>query len=155
MRKTTEERFWSKVNKTESCWVWTGAKIRSKCAFYSSFKSRGKQRGAHRYSYELYHKRELSDAESIDHLCRNTLCVNPHHLEAVSPRENTLRGTGPSALNAKKTHCLRGHSLTPENLLAQSEKTGWRLCKVCAREWARADYRKRHPGSKVYKARVQ
>ena len=48
-------------------------------------------------------------AQTLDHLCRNRACFYPGHLEPVSSRENSLRGVGPSAQNARKTHCPRGH----------------------------------------------
>ena len=48
--------------------------------------------------------------------CRNPACVNPDHLEPVSIRENLLRGVGPSAQHAKKTHCPAGHSYAGKNL---------------------------------------
>lgn len=42
-------------------------------------------------------------------------CVNPDHLEAVTPRENVLRSLSPCAVNARKTHCASGHPLSGEN----------------------------------------
>lgn len=101
---TWPERFESKILKngtlpdyddpyirvTESdgaCWSWP---TRNKSG-YGSFYLHGKARKAHRVSFELY-VRDLEPGEVVDHLCRNEGCVNPSHLEAVTHRENIMRG---------------------------------------------------------------
>lgn len=66
---------------------------------------------AHRAMFELVNG-PVPDGLDLDHLCRNTLCVNPDHLEPVTRRENVLRGEGRSAQNARRTTCLHGHELT-------------------------------------------
>jgi uncharacterized protein YktB (UPF0637 family) len=66
---------------------------------------------------------------TIDHLCRNRICVNPDHMEPVTHRENTLRGTNIAATLAKLTHCKRGHLLSGDNVLPQ--RTHGRRCKTC------------------------
>lgn len=59
----------------------------------------------------------------LDHLCRVPSCINPEHLEPVTHRINILRGIGPTAINAKKSHCIQGHILTQGN--------SRRICQSC------------------------
>ncbi len=131
MDKTAEKRFWPKVVKTDACWNWVGAKSYEG---YGLFWFRKRLDGAHRYSYTFF-KQEIPDGFTIDHLCLNHSCVNPDHLEAVSNRENTLRGNSKSSINARKTHCLRGHPFNEENtvLSIQHGDKIKRQCKVCRR----------------------
>lgn len=68
----------------------------------------------------------------LDHLCRNTMCVNPDHLEPVTQRVNTLRGIGVAAVHAKKTHCINGHPFSGDNLVYRSNGR-WRDCRECRR----------------------
>lgn len=78
---------------------------------------------------------KISKGLQLDHLCRNPGCVNPSHLEAVSPRENYLRGISPAAQNARKTYCIHGHPLYGENLFLgkpSGKRLGRRYCKTCA-----------------------
>jgi len=92
----------------------------------------GKQkiRCAHRIIYEL-RVGKIPDGYEIDHLCRNPLCINSNHLEAVTHRENVLRGIGPTAENARKTHCIHGHPFSGDNLGIRED--GNRRCRECAR----------------------
>lgn len=115
--------FWSKVFKTEDCWFWCGAKNPKG---YGLFYANGKQRGAHRIAYELL-KGPIPAGMTLDHLCRVRPCVNPAHVEVVTNRENVLRGVGHTAINARKTHCIRGHVLIAENLIKGKD----RRCKQC------------------------
>lgn len=126
---TAEQRFWAKVIKTDRCWLWIGY-VRSDG--YANFMGHNGAPGyAHRFSYELA-RGPVPPGLHLDHLCRVRHCVNPDHLEAVTPRVNTLRGVGPSALNAGATHCVRGHEFTPENTLRYPSSPEHRVCKICA-----------------------
>ncbi len=81
-----------------------------------------------RASYEALVGR-VPDGYHVDHKCRTPTCWRPDHLEAVPPRENILRGIGPSAKNARKTHCVVGHALSGDNLLTNPR--GNRVCRSC------------------------
>lgn len=67
----------------------------------------------------------------LDHLCRIRHCVNPNHLEVVTPRENILRGFGEGAKNKRKTKCIRGHEFAGKNL--KIDTLGKRVCMKCKR----------------------
>lgn len=135
--------FWKKVKKTEGgCWEWAAAKGPYGYGYFSI--GNGRAIHAHRVSYELAYG-PIPAGLHIDHLCRNKGCVNPAHLEAVTQKENTLRGIGLSAQNAKKTHCKYGHPLNEENTRVYMIKNGKRKgsvqreCKICLKrrldEW--------------------
>ena len=123
-------RFWSKVNKAEACWLWTAAKFPTG---YGKFRFNGETSYAHRVAYELF-VGPIPAAMTIDHVwargCSSRLCVNPDHLEAVTLRENIVRGSGPSALNSRKTHCFIGHPLSGDNL--RVNLNGSRVCRTCS-----------------------
>jgi hypothetical protein len=133
------ERFWSKVDvgNQDECWEWSGCRVRGYGQFHIGNRKRVR---AHRFAYELL-VGEIPEGLVLDHLCRNTACCNPAHLEAVTTRENILRGVGLAAANSRKTHCKNGHEFTPENTYSSpsEEQRGWRECRVCrAASWARA-----------------
>lgn len=128
-RPTELERFWSKVEKTPTCWIWHG--VRMKDYGHALFAVNGVNTGAYRYSYELA-RGPIPDDKVIDHLCRVPWCVNPDHLEVVSSGTNVLRGIGPGAINKRKTHCKRGHEFAGDNLRITPQ--GYRNCRTCERD---------------------
>jgi hypothetical protein len=130
------ERFMAKVAHPDSrgCVLWTGAKDGKG---YGQFCFGKKRFQAHRVAYEKL-VGPISEGLQIDHLCRRRACVNPAHLEPVTPRVNYMRGIGQSAINAMKTHCPRGHPLSDENLLASVFPK--RVCLTCTNARTRAHY---------------
>lgn len=133
-RYTPEERFWQKVVKHPSgCWEWIGARNPSG---YGHLGVDGKTVYAHRFAYILLIGPIPAGLE-IDHLCRVRACVNPGHLEPVTPKVNNFRSDSLSARNARKSHCEHGHPLDDRNTYSWVwSRTGRmeRMCRTCRRE---------------------
>jgi hypothetical protein len=119
------DRFWHSITKAESgCWEWNG----SMNAYGYGTISVGKNQMAHRFAWEKL-KGTIPTGLQIDHLCRNRKCVNPDHLEPVEQKLNMARGVCPSAINAVKKFCKRGHSLDDALITPK----GHRTCRICNR----------------------
>lgn len=131
-------RFESSIIRTDGCHYWIKA-LSFGPHGYGVFTVKRVNLMAHRVSY-LLNRGPIPHGRQLDHLCRNTACVNPDHLEAVEPRTNYLRGTGFGAINAAKTECKNGHPLSGDNLRIGSN--GERLCHICSRAWAKQNYYK-------------
>lgn len=128
-----EDRFWAKVENA-GCWLWTGSRSGHG---YGQFWVDGRTVPAHRVAYEALVGPIPDDLEP-DHLCPNRNCVNPSHIALVSHRANTLRGQAPTALNARKTHCPRGHAYDEANTYWQRHDGGiHRRCLTCHRQGMR------------------
>ncbi len=139
-RGTEAERFWRKVEKTATCWNWTGAILRSGYGHFG-LQGRPKLILAHRWAYQQVNG-PIPVGLTLDHACRNRRCVNPSHLEAVPHRTNVLRGIGPTAQNARKKRCKRGHLLQGDNLKVY--KDGRRECRQCTRDIRIALWRRKY-----------
>jgi hypothetical protein len=135
--KTLEQIFWENVDcDSGECWEWLGSVYKNSNAYYGRISLYGKRICAHRLSYEI-HKGTIGIGMVIDHTCKNTLCVNPSHLEQVTIGTNVLRGTGLSAENSRKTECKNGHPFDDVNTYtytASSIKFGDRGCRACRRK---------------------
>lgn len=98
---TLEQRFWAKVQKTESCWLWTAS---ANSHGYGHIWVDGQARHAHRVSWELT-SGPISDGMFLDHRCANKRCVNPAHLRIVTNAQNLQHLIG---ANKNSTSGIRG-----------------------------------------------
>lgn len=115
----------------DPCWDWTAG---TRKGGYGRLTYNKTGQAAHRIIYQLFVE-EVPPELECDHLCRRPVCVNPVHIEPVTPQINVLRSPiTPAAINAAKTHCLRGHPFSGENLRI---KRGYRVCRLCTRMEAR------------------
>lgn len=130
------------------CWWWVGA---VDAEGYGHVTINGKTQRAHR-AVLVAVGRPVPRNLTTDHLCRNRSCVNPAHLEAVSNKDNVLRGAGPTAQNARSTHCTRGHS--DWRVIRNGPRKGKRVCRRCATARVVAAYHRKNPNATYYKSRA-
>lgn len=121
----------TKIVPAGECWEWVGARNNSGYGSVGAGMVGAKRKTmlAHRMSYQ-HVIGQIPEGLTLDHLCRNRACVNTDHLEPVTGTENTRRAA------AVKTHCLKGHQLSGENIRIQVRSNGWkrRVCIACQRE---------------------
>lgn len=124
------KNFLAKIDKKESgCWEWLGFIDKDGyggVGIYS--KGVAKHYRSHRLSYLLF-VGEIPLNYHIDHICKKRSCLNPTHLEPVTPAENVNRSDSLTNLNKLKTHCPRGHEYAGENLYV--DRNNKRSCKSC------------------------
>lgn len=147
------ERFWEKVEKTKTCWLWrAGLAAPGYGRFgrkYEKERNVGRVVLAHRFAYEQI-RGAIPEGMVLDHLCGNKACVNPDHLEAVTSSTNAWRAHSPVSpwyrgtkppVSRQRSMCYAGHLLTPDNTRIVNGGKG-RRCAICARERA-AEFRNR------------
>lgn len=120
--------FWDRVNKTERCWLWTGAIWGNNS--YGCTRFNGKCQQAHRVSWQLING-PISPGMQILHHCDTPLCVRPDHLFLGTPHTNSLDAVAKgrkSNGNRGKKYCKRGHEFTLENTRLDGKG---RQCKIC------------------------
>lgn len=165
--KPLAERLDAMTNKLpgpDGCWEWTGCSKQGTKGggWYGHIKigvdhpqwmqyEAHQTIGAHRISWMLHHGRNIPEGMEIDHLCRNTKCIRPDHLEVVDGVTNWARGKSPSRINSKKVYCKRGHLLIGDNLALYDSPDGGgvrRKCRKCSDMTSKA-YRGRAVKSEV------
>lgn len=160
IQRTVEEnilrfmRFVDPQSSDRGCWSWIGGK---KPTGYGNFDvfidGRWKTHRAHRWLYEALFG-PIPKSLTIDHLCRNRSCVNPDHMEAVTHAVNVSRGFGPTAVNARKTHCIYGHPFSEENTRYRGKDKRQRQCLECERRSGREKARRRRAREREERNRV-
>ena len=111
------------------CWTWTRGTF--KTGYGNAWSAeRGRGLKAHVFVWGWL-VGPIPEGLELDHLCRNVLCVNPDHLEPVTPRVNTLRNYSPPSKNARRKACQRGHVFDAENTAYTPD--GMRRCRACQR----------------------
>ena len=118
-------KFWAKVEKTESCWLWTGY-------IYNGY-GRYRHKRVHRIVYEEL-VGEIPEGLVLDHLCRVRNCVRPDHLEPVTNVENVRRGV------KYRPYCKRGHLYV--DMVRYSDGKMYRRCNICVSDRSKLYYKK-------------
>jgi len=138
------------------CILWTGKVNNAGYGYIGKF-----TRLAHREAYESVHG-PIPVGLHVDHTCHNgsgcllskdcphRRCMNTEHMETVTRQQNILRGEGLAAINARATHCAKGHPFDDANtyIVPTGKRKGKRECLVCRRTSAlnfyhRTNYREK------------
>lgn len=124
-------RVYRQIDFSGDCHIWKGTTAGNG---YGTAFFNGKAERAHRITF-MVQIGPIPEGMELDHLCRNTLCVNPRHLEPVSHRENMQRGSW-----SQRTNCPQGHPYDAKNTIW---RRGTRKCRECDKRRKREDwYRK-------------
>lgn len=133
VKGATPDTFWERAQREGDCLIWTWGKDKDG---YGKLKWGGRDERAHRVSYSLTHG-PVPDGLMVLHRCHTPSCIEPDHLYAGDGSQNMAdmalakRGRG-----QRKSHCVAGHELTPENTYVAKRGFGQRGCRECrARQW--------------------
>ena len=143
-RNQTIQRFWDSftINPETDCWEWQRTLSGGYGVMHGQPITEKRQESAHRFSWFYFFGTYPDKGLHIDHLCSNKKCVNPNHLEPVTPHENmNVRGNSISYQNSLKTECKNGHPYDRDN--TRTNCYGWRYCKLCRTKTDRRYYVKK------------
>ena len=96
-------RFWGQVDKSNACWWWTGAIDSYGYGVFQLAYPKRQTVKAHRIAYQIYYNETIPNDMTIDHLCCNSICVNPSHLEIVTASVNSSRAAVRRAAKAMES----------------------------------------------------
>ena len=122
----------------ETCWLWRGAVNPSGYGVFLSVP-------AYRLAYE-WMVGPIPAGMELDHLCREKLCVNPHHLEPVTRLDNMRRRYQPFGEFSIREYCRFGHALVGDNVRRVRNGGGVvrEMCWACTRQRAERRKLRRH-----------
>ena len=131
-----KKRFWAKVDKTDSCWLWTGSTVRGG---YGNVCINNKTYMAHRVSWFLAGN-TIPTCHVLRHKCRNRNCLNPEHLETGTQAENAndkIRdGTAGKKLNAQQVLEIRARATESQRKLGKEYGVSHKsICRVITRRY--------------------
>lgn len=137
----------SRPSDPSGCWVWTAGRCSSG---YGTFFYHGRVQPSNRVAWMLMVGQIPAD-KIVCHTCDNPACVNPAHLWLGTHLDNARDKMAKGRHTwAEKTHCIRGHLLSGDNLYISPQKGGLRVCRTCARMHGREyDRYRRHRAAQV------
>lgn len=140
-------RFWSWVDKSGDCWVWTGVrrpKVYGYARGYGQVSVNQKLLAAHRVSWQLPHG-PIPEGLQVCHRCDNPPCVRPDHLFLGTSADNrhdaVVKGRAKAPVHPRRTECRQGHPYDEANTYWTAN--GVQACRTCRRQWSLASYHRR------------
>ena len=128
------QRFWKRVRKTSTCWLWVGQNRRYGVIWGKNIENKPQHILVHRFSW-LLHYGSIPQGKEVMHQCDTPYCVNPSHLQVGTHQENMLDCARKDRLVGRKSmqSCKYGHPYTGQNF--KVNRHGWRVCILCRHRW--------------------